>query len=305
MDTVYKYCGAHGLKILRDLELKVTPPNQFNDPFEFTPTMFCSDPVRYATRNLEREPNLKVLYEMCRSDGKFSGSFREFQEIAKKEMPKWIAILAEAPQYTLPLVEEEFLDEVSKRHGVLCMSQRRDSILMWGHYCDKPLGLVIGFDSSSVFFHQGKGLRPVTYVSNRVVHDACWEDGSPEMANFENQIIFSKSVDWIYEQEFRQIFTLSSLTKKPLEEKSKNSRSFLRKCARSFLRCVGLRDKDHTLGYFLSFPPEAVVSVTLGPRSSPELESEVQQILQKPCFSHVEKPDRAVLHKNDFVIEFE
>lgn len=36
MGTVYKFCGKYGLEILRTLELKVTPPNQFNDPFEFT-----------------------------------------------------------------------------------------------------------------------------------------------------------------------------------------------------------------------------------------------------------------------------
>lgn len=47
MDTVYKYCGKHGLAILRNLELLVRPPNQFNDPFEFTPRMFYSGPVRY------------------------------------------------------------------------------------------------------------------------------------------------------------------------------------------------------------------------------------------------------------------
>jgi hypothetical protein len=102
------------------------------------------------------------------------------------------------------------------------------------------------------------------------------------MANYESQIISSKSDDWSYEHEFRQIFALSSssLTKKPL------------------------KDNDQNLGYFLSIPPEAIVSVTLGPRCSPELENEVREVLQKPCFSNV-KLDRAVLHKNDFVIEIE
>jgi hypothetical protein len=69
MDTVYKYCGANGLNILRDLELKATPPNQFNDPFEFTPKMGYSDPVGYAKRNLQQESVLKWLYEHKRAEG--------------------------------------------------------------------------------------------------------------------------------------------------------------------------------------------------------------------------------------------
>jgi len=282
MDTVFKFCRKHGLEILTNLELKVTPPNQFNDPFEFAPKMVCSDPVGCAKRDLERGRNLEILYQMCCEAGKFLGSFPEFQEVAKKRMPEMIAIMAQAPQHTLPLVEKAFLDRVSERFGILCMSGRRDSILMWGHYCDKPLGLVIGFDKSATIFQQGKGLRQVAYVNERVVFDSCWGVGSPEMATYEDQIILCKGKDWSYENELRQMFPLSSslLIKRPL----KNSNS--------------------TPGYFLPFPPAVIVSITLGPRCSPELENEVGRILEKPCLAHV-KRDRAVLHRNEFVLEFE
>ena len=36
-DVLYKYCDPRGIDILQSLRLKVTPPNQFNDPFEFMP----------------------------------------------------------------------------------------------------------------------------------------------------------------------------------------------------------------------------------------------------------------------------
>jgi len=282
MDTVYKYCGEYGLAILSNLELKVTPPNQFNDPFEFTPKMVCSDMVRYV----KSERVCKWWYETARSEKGFSGSFPEFKVKylerlgVEKNISQITQGMDQVMQITLPLSEKEFLDEVSKRFGVLCMSGRRDEILMWGHYCDKPLGLVIGFDKSSAIFQQGKGLRPVTYVQNRVVYDACWEEGAPELLKkYEDQIIYYKSIAWKYEDELRQFFPLtsSSLIKKPLKK---------------------------TLSYFLSLPPEAIVSVTLGPRCSPELDNKVRKILQKPCFSLV-KLDRAVLHKDDFVLEFE
>jgi hypothetical protein len=102
------------------------------------------------------------------------------------------------------------------------------------------------------------------------------------MANYENQIVLAKSDVWAYEDELRQVFKLSS----------------------SALIKKSLNDKDKTPGYFLPFPPEDVVSVTLGPRCSPELERDVRIILQKPCFSKVVL-DRANLHDKAFELSFE
>jgi len=278
MDTVYKYCGKHGLEVLRNLELLVRPPNQFNDPFEFTPKMSCSDMARYVKSG----PVCKYWYKIARSEKGFSGSFSEFKikylERVEKNISEITQGMAKVMQVTLPLCEKEFLDEVSKRFGVLCMSQKRDSILMWGHYCTKPFGLVIGFDKSAAVFQQDKGLRLVNYVKERVIFDACWAAGSPELLKYEEDVILSKSDAWIYEGEFRQFFWLSKLKPKPLD--------------------------DGTAGHFLPFPAEAIVSVTLGPRCSPDFEKDVRELLVKPSFPNV-KLDRAVLNKNDFIIEFE
>jgi hypothetical protein len=38
--------------------------------------------------------------------------------------------------------------------GILCLSEMRDSLLMWGHYADNHRGLVIGFDSDHPFFNK-------------------------------------------------------------------------------------------------------------------------------------------------------
>lgn len=136
---------------------------------------------------------------------------------------------------------------------------------------------MIGFDKSCAVFQKEKGLRPVDYVRKKPVFDANWKQGLPEMADYEDQLVWKKNDEWRYERELRQIFSLASLTTKPLT--------------------------DSTLGYFLSIPPSAVVSVTLVPKGAPQLESEVRQMLQNPLFSHV-KLDRAILSKNDFSLYF-
>jgi hypothetical protein len=153
MEIAYKYCSKYGLRILRNLELKVTPPNQFNDPFEFSPKMICSDMVRYV----KSERVCRWWYETARAEKGFSGSFNDFKikylERVEANLSQITQGMAQVMKITLPLVENEFLDEVSKRFVVLCMSGRRDSILMWGHYCDNAHGMVIGFDKSSAIFH--------------------------------------------------------------------------------------------------------------------------------------------------------
>ncbi|MGO9200744.1 MAG: DUF2971 domain-containing protein [Limisphaerales bacterium] len=277
MDIVYKLCGSYGVDILRNLELKITPPNQFNDPFEFTPKLVCSDAARYARRLFRKKENLKKLYDECRSAGKFTGSFRDFRRIVDQKKPALIAEMDDALRESLPNTEKAHLNRVSELHAILCLSRRRDSILMWGHYCDQALGLVIGFDKSAAAFQQGKGLRPVTYVRKRVVFDANWKTGSPQMAAFEHEMVFSKNDDWSYENEERQLFSLASLTRKPL--------------------------KNGNVGYFLPIPSTAVVSVTLSPRCSPQQEIEVRTILSDPRFSHV-RPDRAVLNETEFSLSF-
>ncbi len=192
---------------------------------------------------------------MLISQRKFSGSFKDFQETSRQYMPAWIEDLAKVTEDAFLSAEKDFLDVVSREWGILCMSQRRESILMWGHYCDKPLGLVIGFDASSAVFRQAKAMRPVSYVKERVVFDACWELRSPETADYENRILFSKSDEWSYEQEVRQAFQLRDLRRRPL-------------------------GGTGAFGFFLPIPPETIISVTLGPRCSGEQENYVREVLK-------------------------
>jgi hypothetical protein len=133
MNIAYKYCDSHGIAILENLELKVTLPNQFNDPFEFTPHLIVTNPLRRATDILKNDKHLEQLYQHLMVVGRFSGSFREFkkyarihrQEMAKKMSPYFQVATAD--------LKSNILDNTSKKFGVLCLSNRRDSILMWGH----------------------------------------------------------------------------------------------------------------------------------------------------------------------------
>ena len=269
-----------GVEILKHLELKVTPPNQFNDPFEFTPHIISSNPIRKARAILKSKTHLKDWYVAEIRAGNFRGTFREYRKFVKLNRKVMVVDMARHFPTATAEVQQEMLDKISMTYGVLCLSKRRDSILMWGHYCDKHRGLVIGFDASNAVFNAKNGnvLRPVVYVKERVVFDATWnENDDLKFSQYEQQIILSKNADWSYEEELRLSGVLSPLKRKPLS--------------------------DGSAGYFLPIPPAAFKTVTLGARFPSGLENEVRATLAQTNLSHV-KIDRAELHESKFELRF-
>lgn len=269
---LYKYSSERGLAILETLDLKITPPNAFNDPFEFTPHIICSNPMARAVRMLRSNKYLKGIYEIMKGAGRFRGSFNDFKFRVKYHGPDAARELATLIPLSARLTQEGFLDEISTTEGLLCLSSQSDSILMWGHYCDCHKGIVIGFNSSNTVFD---GVRAVDYVTERVLFDAAWENNDPRAKTYHHCIVFSKNDDWRYESEFRQIFKLAGLKQKPLEK--------------------------GTMGFFLQLPPKSISKVIIGARSSPDFLKKVQAELSKPHFSHV-KLSRAMLHESKYAL---
>jgi hypothetical protein len=277
MSTVYKYCEAQGLKILQNLELKITPPNQFNDPFEFTPRVICSNPNRKFKNLLKDKTELREMYLDQKKAG-FRGTTREFRRQLRQARPTLVAaIVPKMPEVSLYL-QKNYLDTISKQHGLLCVSNRRESILMWGHYCDRHRGMVIGLERSWKLFQGEKGLHDVKYVRERVLWDSSWTPGGVKERSFIEQLVFWKNDEWKYEKELRQLFTLGGLPQRNLD--------------------------NGTIGYFLPIPPETIVSVSLGSRCPSELKEKVRSALRDQRLGHV-KLDQAVLHESDFALRFE
>ena len=280
MPTVYKYCGEHGLNILKNLELKITPVDQFNDPFEFEPYVICSNPKTKAESLIEPQDIelLSAAYETEKANGTFNGSFSEFKD-------RYIHTRAIPAIEDVAVIEQRCYQKwIAANYGVLVFVKRKYiSIVMWGHYGNEHRGLVIGFDGSHSFFQGGAGLCSVKYVKERVTFDISWENGGEREREYARSLLFSKNEEWIYESEVRQMFFLRDLvTKRIRDEKTGNE----------------------MIRYFSPIPPEIIVSVSLGVKCSPELEKQVKTALQDKCFSHV-KCDRAQLHRSKFELSFE
>ena len=277
--VAYKYFNSHyALELLRTLELKITPPNQFNDPFEFYPRVVCSSPEREAKRILKKKDEIKGMYEEDKRLGIFKGNFRQYREHIRKMHPTLISGVARGMPRVNADLQHNYLDGISTAVGVLSLSKRSDSIVMWGHYGDKHRGVVIGFDMSWELFRAGKGLGSVHYARERLIWDSSCKPGSAAEKTYVEQMIRHKNDEWAYENELRQLFVLAGLKRRELS--------------------------DGNLGYFLPIPPSVVASVLLGARCPSAVEAEVRRVLCDPRFAHIGTAKRAILHETEFAIQF-
>ena len=151
----FKYCGESGLLVLKNLQLKVTPPNEFNDPFEFSPVVRNPNPRAYAEKAVKKvvsepdffEANILAIREA------FPGvkTFRDFQPVGRANLGKLIAMLeANTPKLDKSL---DVLNTLSKTSGVVCFSSDPAHPLMWAHYASSHKGLFLN------------SMRPLLYLT--------------------------------------------------------------------------------------------------------------------------------------------
>src|SRR5713226_6189486 len=76
---LYKYAGHSGIKIVEDMRLKVTPPNQLNDPFEVTPRTRVRLTQDYMLEKVKHDPEcFRPAYQDMVENEDYSGSFPKF-----------------------------------------------------------------------------------------------------------------------------------------------------------------------------------------------------------------------------------
>ncbi len=132
---LHKYAGDSGIKILEELKLKVTPPNELNDPFEITPRSINTMTRKYIVEKATNDPeHFRPIYEQMVADDVFTGTFSDLLE-AYRTMPR--KVYAQVMRlYEEHLVRDDLasINERSRLMVVLCFSAVDNSIPMWSHY---------------------------------------------------------------------------------------------------------------------------------------------------------------------------
>ncbi len=218
---LYRYMSAQRAEsILAESKLYFCAPSSFNDPFD------CQiRPSFYGSKELYRRIAFRLATD--RSPGLSRNARRGMvRNVREKTNPRFFEEIFEKWQH-------EFLN----KSGMLCMTEKRDDILMWSHYADGHRGVCLEFEYAIGKGFFGQAL-PIRYLSHFPQLNFAKTFGSRRatqradfLLEFGNTIFLSKASQWSYEKEWRLIeFAMEGFNK------------------------FGLR----------SFPPEALKGVILG-----------------------------------------
>lgn len=168
---LYKYCDPRGIDILENLRLRVTPPNRFNDPFEFAPKLTATLSRSDVKRLLFQKDKLREMWADMHNSGKFKGSFKDFRRSVRERLPQLADSFREPLSKDAAENKKGLAQSLSGRFAVFCLSEVRDDILMWSHYSRSHQGLVIGLDTSHISLESDPNLLKVEYSAQRADMD--------------------------------------------------------------------------------------------------------------------------------------
>jgi len=195
-ETIYKYrdwSNEFHKSILTKNEVFLSPPLGFNDPFD------CRIPNNYLT--LDSDEKKKDFVD--RIAEQHASNFRDRDIKVEDWKVSMLKRLEDIEQFH----KEQESNEIGlqdERYGILSLTTRWNSILMWSHYGNFHKGFCVGFNEvemrDSLLF--GKG--------GRVLYSTEFPDLPPDIfLTDEEQTIngfkklFTKAKDWEYEDEYR------------------------------------------------------------------------------------------------------
>lgn len=198
MPVFYKYLPVDRKSYLSDALLRFTPPSALNDPYECLPGVTDEYESEGAEQFNDSFSGVKTLLNHLTLNGLDRKERRKVIRIREKEVKKIV-------RENSTTINDFFLKHVRAKvniiTGILSLSKRWDSSLMWSHYADSHHGFCVGFKEDHEWFSDYL-LGPVKYLKNRPL----LKSNSSEAENFAYYYI--KSQDWEYEQEVRVISTL-------------------------------------------------------------------------------------------------
>lgn len=240
---LFKYFSpAATIRFLKTWDVRLTPPHQFNDPFEMIPPVelllekeiFHSDSLRreFAARiaddfkgKIGASSQLAELFASSLLGELSVGAERHFLRMLPKAIRRQVHAglptmreqlqvgLAQAKQM-LPefavRAEQTVHHTLQETIGAFCLTEDGAHPLMWAHYADEHRGAVIEFDEESRFFNRKRShtdelgsLRKVHYSKVRPILN-----GDPG-DNWFQVLALTKASEWAYEQEVRLLSRLS------------------------------------------------------------------------------------------------
>lgn len=259
---VYKYVGAERIDVLRNGNIRLTPPLNTNDIFEVRQTFEMLAGPKMQELFAEQAAALDINDTLVNAmkDTPLAGMSPDalkqiFKAATGGDLETSLqGMLGSAlkdsvfPTLNSPKVMDDLLTKLGSDLICLSLTERFDSSPMWAHYAGNSTGFVIAFETANDFFRRGnaserQGLHKITYFDGKIA----------EVMDDVYAALMSKQEDWAYEREWR-LYLKADQASKTLT--------------------VGA-DTIH----LVDFPPKAVQRVILGLRASEELQADMRSLL--------------------------
>lgn len=197
-----------GRNYLESQLLKISIPNRINDPFEFLPQYVKTNDLSIIKEQALQQDISNMLINKFNKDTTF---ISEFGHMNLDRWPFWVNDNIQSLynfycisfEYATSSQFSNYIDDLSKKLGLICFTAKNDSILMWSHYAKNHTGIVIGFKNN---LFDGKAIQ-VKYSDKRVQVRAGFK--IIDKNEFE-QVLYNKNIDWAYEDEYRLCMKLDS-----------------------------------------------------------------------------------------------
>jgi hypothetical protein len=209
VDIVYKFLPADRASFLENYLLRFTQAAALNDPYEclaafpdMTDEQLSGDLLSSALKTInfqqtdsEEDKSIKL--------GQISLAMSRLGSMGKN-----------APTLYRKFIIDFNQARINKGLGILSLSRRWDSALMWSHYTNTYAGFCVGFRKDHSYFDEiddgqlrRSSLLPVKYSDKRPVIPQRQAD-APGL-----DIFLTKSKDWAYEEEDRLLALLREADK--------------------------------------------------------------------------------------------
>jgi len=285
------YQSERGLDTLFHRELRVSPPSDFNDPFELR----LASPAGYTTEQLKAHYLSQTAIPWLIERPKHSSD---------EAYMDWVQQAVKAPRHKhaqiFSSVRDTMIDVLGKYRGVACFSaltykQKPPSLaaakttaLMWAHYANKHRGLMIEFDIRSLVLTawlKSGWLFRVHYHKNRPV--AALEDfdlGSDGKSIDQLTMRWAspKFNAWAYEREWRLICPF-------VPEKDPQGFTNARMVDGKLMHFAALRPAigKPATPWLETSPVRSIKRVVLGQRATKQFKKDVIHVLESPAYKHV------------------
>ena len=253
MNVLYKYCDQLGIvKILGSLELKLPRISDLNDPLECLPFPYCPEDKSTMKEQWLRTFNRNHIIPLVDWEQKLNEQF-ERGEIQKNLIDGF----------------RKHLYDLRQKTFLLSVSQEARSTVMWAHYADEHKGGVIGIDFDQIFPKYCLKVDRVNYSEQRPRMNVLDDFESSEFKEKHRNTLFSKSDEWEYEKEYRNIF----------------DDAYLIDLKKQGLACQ--KDFNDKKTWFLRLNQKSIREVIFGLYTDDGLKSAISKLVERPELQHV------------------